>query len=153
MSPILSTKTVPPQASSKSPFWSFWASGTEPVSSPKRMPSRSVSSRPVQVTLRNGLPAREELAWMAFATRSFPVPFSPRMRTARSSRLAILSISPLTTSIPLDRPTRPGAPARALRGPPRLRSGRAGLTVIATPCMPQVVATGSDAPSFRAATA
>ena len=73
-----------------------------PVKAPFSCPKNSDSSRScgiaAQLTLTNGPPRRDETAWMALATRSFPTPLSPRIKTVASVS-AIFSMTVPTARI------------------------------------------------------
>ena len=84
MLPISSMKRVPPSASSKRPARSPLASVKAPRTWPKSSLSNTPSGSPPMLTEMNGRPARSETAWIAWATRPLPVPFSPVMRTLAS---------------------------------------------------------------------
>src|SRR5205807_2451710 len=81
MSPISSRNSVPPSASSNFPA----RSANAPVKLPFMCPNSSLSISSVgiaaQFTSTKGPRARGESVWMARATSSLPVPFSPVMRT------------------------------------------------------------------------
>ena len=72
---------MPPLASSKRPRFTPVAPVKAPFSWPKSSLSRIDSGRAAQLTATNGFPARGDLAWMARATSSLPVPLSPTMST------------------------------------------------------------------------
>ena len=78
---------MPPCASSKRPFLRLTAPVNAPRSWPKSSDSNSVSGMAAQLILMKGCRARSELAWMACATSSLPVP--PTLRgSARSPSYA-----------------------------------------------------------------
>ena len=102
-SPISSRKIVPLSAISKRPI----RSATAPVKAPFTWPNISLSKSdremPPRFTMTNGPDARRELRWMARATSSLPVPFSPRMSTGASdaaTRAAVRSIESSAGSLP-----------------------------------------------------
>ena len=84
MSPISSRNSVPPEASSNLPARASWASVKAPFSWPNSSLSSNVSVRAAQLTAMNGSLRRRLPKWIARATTSLPVPFSPRIRMARS---------------------------------------------------------------------
>jgi len=98
ISPISSSRIVPPEAASNSPRWSCVA----PVKAPRRWPksslSRSDSGSAAQLTATKGSLARALAAWMPRATSSLPVPVSPSIRTAIGDAAA-LSISRKTEAM------------------------------------------------------
>ena len=84
MLPISSRKSVPPSACSNFPTWSVWASVNAPLTWPKSSLSKRVSVRAPASTHTIGLSARSDNLWISPASTSFPVPFSPVMRTVAS---------------------------------------------------------------------
>ena len=104
MSPISSRNNVPPSASSNFPS----RSANAPVKLPFMWPNSSLSiSSPgiaAQFTSTNGPWARGDSAWIARATSSLPVPFSPRIST-RAFEGATFSIRSITCLTPLLEPT------------------------------------------------
>ncbi len=103
MFPISSKKRVPPSAASNRPMRSSRASVNAPFLCPNNSLSKSVSVMAPRSTLTNGFDARLECWWMALATRSLPVPFSPSIRILASVG-AIFSILKNTSSIDFDSP-------------------------------------------------
>ncbi len=93
MSPISSRNSVPPSASSNLPR----RSATEPVNAPFMWPksSLSISSSGIaaQFTSMNGPFILRLRMWMARATSSLPVPFSPWIRTRPFVGAAIATCS------------------------------------------------------------
>ena len=103
VSAISSKKNVPPLASSKRPL----RAATAPVKAPRAWPNSSLSRRvslmAAQLTLTKGLSARFELAWIARATSSLPVPLSPVMSTVVSVG-AMRTMRPSTSRTAAERP-------------------------------------------------
>ena len=83
MSPISSSSSVPPSASSKRPL----RSASAPVKAPRSWPKSSLSSTPsgsaAQLTLMKGFSRRGENSWISCAKSSLPEPLSPRSSTLR----------------------------------------------------------------------
>ena len=74
---ISSRKSVPPLATSNSPFFEAMAEVNAPLTCPKSVDSsNSLGIAPVLIGTK-GLSRRGELAWMALAIISLPVPLSP----------------------------------------------------------------------------
>ena len=109
MSPISSRNSVPPSASSNFPI--RWLAA--PVKAPRSWPnsSDSISSFGIaaQFTSTKGFAFLLLSRWIAFATSSFPEPFSPEMRTRTSvgatrstieSTSRIFGLQPRITSFP-----------------------------------------------------
>ncbi len=77
MVPISSRNSVPPLATSNSPFFAAIAEVNAPFTCPNSVDSsRSDGTAPV-FTGTNGLSRRGEFACIAFAISSLPVPLSP----------------------------------------------------------------------------
>ena len=104
MSPTSSRNSVPPSASSNFPA----RSANAPVKLPFMWPNNSLSISSVgiaaQFTSTNGPRARGESAWIARATSSLPVPFSP-VTSTRAAVGATFSIRSITCLIALLEPT------------------------------------------------
>ena len=77
-------KRVLSSASSNLPVRSVFASVKAPLTWPNSSLSNSVSDKPPIFTVIIACDARGETAWIARATRLFPVPFSPVIRTLAS---------------------------------------------------------------------
>jgi hypothetical protein len=96
ISPISSSISVPPSASSKRPSFVLCAPVNAPRSWPKSSDSSSCSDSAAQLTRMNGPFWRGELWWMKCATRSLPVPDSPVIKTVpllRAMRAAVRRVS------------------------------------------------------------
>jgi hypothetical protein len=102
MSAISSRNSVPPSASSNLPLRAARAPVKAPLVCPNSSLSISSSGIAAQLTSTKGAAARWLCAWIARATSSLPVPFSPKISTrpllgaacaisARSRRIAGLS--------------------------------------------------------------
>ncbi len=78
---ISSRKSVPPLATSKRPFLEAMAEVNAPLTWPKSVDSSSSEGMAPVLMGTKGLSLRGELAWMALAMSSLPVPLSPWMRT------------------------------------------------------------------------
>ncbi len=103
VSAISSKKKVPPSASSKSPLREETAPVKAPRTCPKSSLSSSVSLMAAQFTLTKGRWSRIELAWMARATSSLPVPLSPVINTVAGVG-AMRTMRPRTSRIACERP-------------------------------------------------
>src|SRR5450756_114661 len=68
---------VPRSATSKYPFFVWIALVKAPLTCPKRVDSNRSGGSDPEFTATNIWSARGELAWMALATNSLPVPVSP----------------------------------------------------------------------------
>ena len=74
-----------------------------------------------QLTLMNGLSLRDEWAWSARATSSFPVPLSPVRRTVvgvSATRSSTAYRSAIPVEVPMIPKRAPGATCRALTSSP-----------------------------------
>ena len=98
ISPISSRNSVPPSASSNSPFLSRTAPVKAPRSWPNSSLSSSVSGMAPQLTDTKRCVARGLEKWMARAISSLPVPLSPWMSTVEAVR-ATRSMRVKTTRI------------------------------------------------------
>ena len=67
--------------------------GEGPFLVPENVLSMSVSGMAPQLTLMKGLPTRCDLAWIALATSSLPVPVSPRISTGASVPDSLRTVS------------------------------------------------------------
>ena len=82
MSPISSKNKVPPSASLNFPSRPLRSAPVKaPGATPKNSASSKVSGTAAMLILTNGPLARGELAWMAWANNSLPVPVSPSKST------------------------------------------------------------------------
>ena len=105
---------MPPEASTKSPFFAVLASVNAPFTWPKSSLSRSASGSAAQLTATSGPVARRLRAWTARATSSFPLPLSPVTRTVASVG-ATRATRSKTRCIGALSPTKPSKPSRASR--------------------------------------
>ena len=80
-SPTSSRRSVPPSANSNRPLRVCVAEVKAPFSCPNNSDSINVSGNAAQLTATNGPLARGLSWWMARASISFPVPFSPLSKT------------------------------------------------------------------------
>ncbi len=81
MSAISSRNSVPPSASANRPGLLSAAPVNAPLTWPNSSLSMSSSGMAAQFISTNGSEHRVDCAWIARATSSFPVPFSPKIRT------------------------------------------------------------------------
>ena len=72
---------MPPLATSKRPFFEAMAEVKAPLTWPKSVDSSSSEGMAPVLMGTNGLSRRGELAWMALAMISLPVPLSPWIKT------------------------------------------------------------------------
>ncbi len=109
MSPISSSRIVPPSACSNFPMRCAVAPVNEPFSCPKSSDSMSSEGMAAQLTSTKAIAERLLARWIAFATNSFPVPLSPVIRTLASvgptrsisERISmILGLAPRICSLP-----------------------------------------------------
>ena len=82
--PISSRNSVPPAAVSNFPAWSAVASVNAPFTCPNSSLSNNVSGTAPMSTVMITSRSLAERRWIARATSSFPVPFSPRIRILAS---------------------------------------------------------------------
>jgi hypothetical protein len=75
---------VPLFANSNCPGFRRCAPVNAPFSWPKSSDSSSSDGIAAQLTFMNGPAQRPDAAWIARATRSFPTPLSPRIKTVAS---------------------------------------------------------------------
>ena len=94
MSPISSSRRVPPLADSKSPCFPFGlAPENAPFSYPKSSDSRRLGGIEAQFTLIKGLLFRSLNLYISSATISLPTPDSPVIKTVASVGAALLIVS------------------------------------------------------------
>ena len=72
---------MPPLATSKRPFFDAMAEVNAPLTWPKSVDSSSSEGTAPVLTGTKGLSRRGELAWIALAISSLPVPLSPWIST------------------------------------------------------------------------
>ncbi|HBP23137.1 MAG TPA: hypothetical protein DEA08_35865 [Planctomycetes bacterium] len=84
ISPTSSMKSVPPSATSNTPWRSLVAPVKAPATCPKSSLSSSVSLRAPQLMATKPRSLRPLAKWIARATRSLPVPVSPSISTGAS---------------------------------------------------------------------
>jgi len=117
--PISSRNTVPPLASSRSPFFARSAPVNAPRTCPKSSDSMMVSVRVLQSMGTKGLACRSLSSWTARARSSLPVPLSPRMSTvalARETRFTrVMSFFITGLSPTMDTPPLRTAPCSLMR--------------------------------------
>ena len=107
MSPISSSRSVPPSACSKHPGRCAVAPENAPRSCPNISVSMSVSGTEAQLIAMNGAFLRGPLKCRALATSSLPVPLSPvtstltSLSTTRRMSSATLRMPGLDPMIPL----------------------------------------------------
>jgi DNA-binding NtrC family response regulator len=89
ISPTSSRNRVPPSASSNFPRRCWLAPVKEPFSWPNSSLSINSCGMAAQLSLTKGWPLRRLFSWMARATSSLPVPFSPVMSTRPSLGAAL----------------------------------------------------------------
>ncbi len=116
MSPISSSISVPPSASSMRPAREAVAPVNAPFSCPNSSLSINSPGIAVQFTTTNGCGARWLPRWISRATSSLPVPVSPRTSTVESTAATrpIVSRSAAIAGLsPTSRSYCSGSPARS----------------------------------------
>ena len=114
-SPISSRYSVPPSASSNTPFFIALASVNAPRSWPNNSDSSRASGSAAQLTAMNGPSRRALCSCRAFENKSLPVPLSPCSSTVVASLAATLCITRMAAVMAGEVPTISASPARALR--------------------------------------
>jgi len=82
---ISSMKSVPPLATSKRPFLEAMAEVNAPFDVAEERGFKQLAGHGAGVDGNEGLVLRGELAWIALAMSSLPVPLSPWMRTVETA--------------------------------------------------------------------
>src|SRR5208337_1725862 len=98
ISPISSSSSVPPSASSNLPVWLARAPVKAPRTWPNNSASRRFSGTAAQLMATNGLAARELSSWTRRASSSLPVPLSASSRMSAPLRAACRACSSAASS-------------------------------------------------------